>query len=269
MEADAAGAAPGLAPASRAPLRERLVALDRRRVAGIVLAVGWVGWLAVAWVAVVRLVPLATLEDDLEAGRVLAFREVLLDRSGSEAEWVDTPDIGYWTVDSLGRLDGDSAVDGTGASVTVTYWVDGPVATQRVLDLAGDRAAAAAVGDRLRAAGVPPDLSFGSDFLSRPDRQRQLTTVLGLVTFGLIVLGPRPGRGTRWFWFWLLAAPLGLGVLAYAVVELVQPGRLHGTDAGRRRQSGLAGLLLVVLASVLVGLLVAWLAQWAPLVLRP
>ena len=40
---------------------------------------GWVVWLAVAWVGEVRLVPVATLADDLEAGRVVAFREVLLE----------------------------------------------------------------------------------------------------------------------------------------------------------------------------------------------
>jgi hypothetical protein len=269
METDATGVTHAIAPVSRAPLRGRLAALDRRRVTGLVLVVGWVVWLALAWVAEVRLVPVATLDEDLGAGRVVAFREVLLEPPGSDDGWVESPGIGYWTVDSLGRLDDDSAVDGTGASVTVTYWVDGPVANQRVLDLGGDRAAAAAAGDRLREAGVPPDLSFGSDFIGTPDRDGQLAWVLALVTFGLIVLGPRPGRGTRWFWFWLLMAPLGLGVLAYAVVELVRPGRHRGTDAGRGRYGGLAGLLVAVLGSVLIGELVSWLAEWAPLVLRP
>jgi len=64
-------------------------------------------------------------------------------------------------------------------------------------------------------------------------------------------------------------APLGLGVLAYAVVELVRPGRHLGTDAGRGRHPGVAGLLIAVVGSVLIGELVSWLAEWAPLVLRP
>ena len=270
METDAAGVAPAVAVESRPPLRERLVAHDRRRIAGAVLVVGWLVWLVVAWVAEVRLVSVATLEDDLEAGRVVAFREVLLEPAGSDPGWVDTPGIGYWTVDGEGRLADDSAVEGTGATVTVTYWVNGPVATQRVLDLGGDRATGAAVQDRLRAKGVPPDLSFGSEFTSRTDSAGQLTVLLGLVTFGLIVLGPRPGRGTRWFWFWLLWAPFALGVLAYAVVELLRPGRLSATGAGRGRHSGLAGLLLTVLGGVLLGMAASWLADLAPLlVLRP
>ena len=255
---------------SRAPLRERLVALDRRRVAGLVLVVGWVVWLAVAWVAEVRLVSVATLEDDLEAGRVVAFREVLLEPPGSDAGWVESPGIGYWTVDSLGRLDDDSAVDGTGASVTVTYWVDGPVATQRVLDLGGDRAAAAAVGDRLRAAGVPPDLSFGSDFIE-PHRSRRSA-------------GGRPrARDVRADRAGPPARP------RHPVVLVLAPhGARWGSGCSRTPSSSSCGpgastaRMPVAVATrgspacsspcsgaCSSAMLVSWLAEWAPLVLRP
>ena len=271
METEPAGLAPEAAPGSRRPTpAERLAALDRRRAAGAVLVAAWIVWFAVLWVGQARLVSVATLEDDLRAGRVLAFREVLLQPAGGDSQWVDTPEIGYGPVDGEGRLTDDSAVEETNAWVTLTYWVDGPVATQRVLHLGGDRAAVAGVEDRLQAEGVPPDLSLANELTRRTGDPGQLSGLLGLVTFGLIVLGPRPGRGTRWFWFWLLLAPFGLGVLAYAVVELVRPGRLHGSDAGRRRLPGALGLLIEVVGGVMVTLGTAALADLAPvLVLRP
>jgi hypothetical protein len=271
METEAAGLAPEAVPGSRRPTHAgRLAALDRRRVAGAVLVAGWVVWFAVLWVGQARVVSVATLEDDLRAGRVLAFREVLLEPADQGSEWVDTPGLGYGPVDGEGRLTDDSAVEETGAGVTLTYRVDGPVATQRVLDLGGDRATVTAVEDRLRAEGVPPDLSLGHELTRRTGGPGQLSGLLGLVTFGLIVLGPRPGRGSRWFWFWLLPAPFALGVLAYAVVELVRPGRLHGSDAGRRRLPGALGLLIAVVGGGMVTLGSAALADLAPvLVLRP
>ncbi|WP_068395896.1 hypothetical protein [Kribbia dieselivorans] len=49
-----------------------------------------------------------------------------------------------------------------------------------------------------------------------------LTAALLLGTLALIITGPRPGWGTRWYWFWMLAIPAGLGTVAYAVVELLR-----------------------------------------------
>lgn len=245
---------------------------DLRRLAGAGLVALWVGFLAVLWVGQVRLVPMSTLEDDLSSGQVVGYREVVLEHDGDGASrWTGSHVVGYTTVDDAGRLmdvDSDTSVGGRFA---VGYWVDGPVATQRVVDphQQGSADPEGAIA-RLQAAGVPAKAGFGSEFYARADRAGQVASALGLVGFGLVVLGPRPSRGTRWFWFWLLWAPLALGVLAYAVVELVRPGRLRRADDGHRRRSGLLGILIAWLGGGVVALGLAALADLAPVLLvRP
>lgn len=242
---------------------------DVRRLVGAGLVALWVVWLAVLWAGQVRVVPLSTLEDDLEAGRVLSYREVVLDRHG-DAPWTGSHQVAYTDVDDRGRLTGDPEEDGRGVR-SLAYWVEGPVASQRAVDPGLSQPSdPEATVDLLRATGVTADTGFGSVFYGRSDRMGQLALVLGLVAFGLIVLGPRPGRGTRWFWFWLLWAPFALGVLAYAVVELVRPGGLRRPGAGRRRRPGLLGILIAWMGGGLLAQVVSALADLAPVLLvRP
>ena len=55
-------------------------------------------------------------------------------------------------------------------------------------------------------------------------RVGQVALVSGLLLAGgaliHLVTGTRPRHGTRWFWFWVLGLPGGLGVLAYALWEI-------------------------------------------------
>ena len=69
-----------------------------------------------------------------------------------------------------------------------------------------------------------------------------------------MILWPAPRRGNRWFWFWVIGTPLGLGVLAYAVLALLRP-ESPARPAERRWRGwvGLIGMLLVGVA-VTVGL---------------
>jgi hypothetical protein len=240
---------------------------DTARLVGAGLVALWVVWLVVLWVGQVRVGSVTMLEDDLEAGRVLSYREVVLD-DRVDQRWGDSTDVGYHSVDEQGRLTDED--DGSG-NRAVAYWVEGRVATERVVDPGLSPATSSdAVVERLRAAGVPPNTAFGSDFYGRTDRADQLALVLGVVTLGLVVLGPRPARGTRWFWFWVMSTPLALGVLAYAVVELVRPGHRAGSDAGRPRYPGLAGLVLGWGGGALVAAGLSALADLAPVLLvRP
>ena len=251
---------------------ERWRGHDVRRLLGSGLVVLWVAFITVLWVGQVRLVPLSTLADDLAAGKVVGHREVVLNLDGdSGSRWTGSHVLDYTTVDESGRLtDPESDTSGRG-EVAVSYRVEGAVATQRVVDprSAGSADAADAIA-LLRAAGIPADAGFGSDFHGRGDRAAQLALALGAVALALIVLGPRPGRGTRWFWFWLLWAPLALGVLAYAVVELVRPGRPRRPEVGRRRHSGLLGVLVTWLGGALLAMVLSDLADLAPVLLvRP
>ncbi|HYN94759.1 MAG TPA: hypothetical protein VES42_12995 [Pilimelia sp.] len=83
--------------------------------------------------------------------------------------------------------------------------------------------------------------------------------ILGLVFLGVVVAGPAPTRGTRWYWFWLVAAaPYGLGLLYWLARERPwSPSAAPAAEAGGpdRRSRGILGLGLGVVASILVSLL--------------
>lgn len=78
----------------------------------------------------------------------------------------------------------------------------------------------------------------------------RLGTALAVLAFLAVVLGPRPRHGSRWFWFWLLFAPLGMGAGWYAWTELVR------TPEKRKplRRSGFDGFVTMVVLHLAVGL---------------
>ncbi|WP_151523227.1 hypothetical protein [Serinicoccus kebangsaanensis] len=89
--------------------------------------------------------------------------------------------------------------------------------------------------------------------------------LLGLVlaggTLALVLFGPAPRHGNRWFWFWLIGLPAGLGALAYAVWE-VGGWRDHRAPAADRRSGGgygFLGLLGWGSLSVIAWQLLTWL----------
>ncbi|MBT9256772.1 hypothetical protein [Phycicoccus mangrovi] len=84
-----------------------------------------------------------------------------------------------------------------------------------------------------------------------------LLVVLGVL--GLVVAGPPPRWGTRWFWFWMCGAAAPLAVWAFAVTQLVTRRRHH--PEGLRRLGGWAGLGLGLLLSVVTALAVAGLRR--------
>jgi hypothetical protein len=176
--------------------------------------------------------------------------------------------------------------------LTVAYWVDLPVADLRVID--PDRAAPPeleAIADRLGAAAVE-DRTRSLTYSTFSDGVSKADVAISLVALLVGVMGPRPGRGTRWFWFWLIWLPFGLGLLAFAVFEVLRPPRLvlvpesAGSGAlsdegdptasdddpasahpvSPRRYSGWAGLGLSILGGILIGTIADQLAQTLPLV---
>ena len=85
-------------------------------------------------------------------------------------------------------------------------------------------------------------------------RTERVHTVLALVLAGgmlaLVVAGPVPRHGNRWFWFWLIGLPGGLGVVAYAIWEL-GGWRDHRAPPPERRSGGGYGFLLLLLWGML------------------
>ncbi|ANS77570.1 hypothetical protein SGUI_0174 [Serinicoccus hydrothermalis] len=83
----------------------------------------------------------------------------------------------------------------------------------------------------------------------------QVHAVLRVVLAGgmlaLVLFGPVPRHGNRWFWFWLIGLPAGLGVLAYAVWE-IGGWRDHRAPAPERRARGGYGFLVMFAGGVLI-----------------
>ena len=256
--ADVAPTQPTAPPEPSVPgrLRSGLARATSRQVLGWVLVVGWVLWLAASWVTQPRIVPPDFVAADLARGDVPAYRLVTVDqdfRRGpfSSAEGVDV----YAASD-----DQDGVVDGAadGRPLTIAYWVDAPVADLRVLDTNGlSSDTPAALVETFRAAGVP-EAEASRLYRGLPsDRVANAGAVLLFVGFLVIVLGPRPRRGTRWFWFWIVGGPLSVGLPIFAVAELLRPryeaeGTVHPPGVAGR-WSGLAGFAAGIVLSLAFG----------------
>lgn len=81
--------------------------------------------------------------------------------------------------------------------------------------------------------------------------------ILAVVFLGVLVTGPAPTRGTRWFWFWVAYfLPYGLGLLAWLARErpwsLAAP-TVTASDGVDRRDRGIRGFTLGILGSLLIG----------------
>ncbi|MDG4764609.1 hypothetical protein O7632_10920 [Solwaraspora sp. WMMD406] len=100
----------------------------------------------------------------------------------------------------------------------------------------------------------------------------QVGFVLGVVCLAVIVGGPAPVRGTRWYWFWLVyLVPYGLGMVFWLARDRPWTGTaaapLNLLDgATPPRDSGFVGFGLGLLAAIVIsfltmalhGILVDW-----------
>ena len=191
-----------------------------RRLLGGALVAGWVLWLVAVWLTQPRVTSQASLTDELERGQVSAYRVVTVDEDRAGMQSPYRLDL-YPASDAA-----DGALDGAddGRPVTVAYWVDAPVATLRVVDTNGlSSDAPAAMVARLRAAGVPEADRSRLVGLPGPQQVHNAGSLLLVLSTLVVVLGPRPRRGTRWFWFWVTGGPLSVGVPLFAVLELLRP----------------------------------------------
>jgi hypothetical protein len=246
------GAVLPTAPTQLDRVRVALARVTSRQVLGWVLVIGWVVWLTALWVTQPRLVPQSVLDDDLASGRGIAYRLVTVDEDqGGPASGPHRIDVYPASDDQDGVV--DAAADGQ--PITVAYWVDSPVGGLRVLDPNGlsSNTTAAVVG-RLAAAGVPEAAASVLYRGTAADRVNQAGVLLLAVSSLVVIFGPRPRRGTRWFWFWVVGGPLSVGVPIFAAAELIRPRyELAGTEhppgvAGR--WSGLTGFAMSFLLAL-------------------
>ena len=260
-----AGSGPG--PLTR--VRAALAGMRSRRALGWVLLVAWAAWLVAVWVTQPRLVPQEFLADELAQGNLTGYRLVNVDEDGGRGGF-----SGPHRLDLAPVADEDLAesLDGTygGAPVSVAYWVDAPAAQVRVVDPDGlPSDVPAALVQQLTAAGVPE--AAPSELWFHPSlRVNNVGVLLLFASLVVVILGPRPRRGTRWFWFWLLGGPLSVGVAVFAVAELLRPryepeGTVHPPGVAGR-WSGLvgfgAGILLSFAGSAILILLTDMSPVW-------
>lgn len=229
------------------------------RVLGAVLVLLWAACLVGTAMVTTSLVTPDRLREDLAAGRVLDWRVVAVTGSYRDLPWASEPMLNVPGARPDGTPDPDSpSVPG---ARTMQYTVDSVLSPTRVVDPSTTLDAAGEALTALRTAGVPAAAGRvgpppGTSGLST-DAPVLLGAVLLALTLVAVVVGPRPTRGSRWFWGWLLFLPLGLGMLSFAVLELLRPG--PAIAAGQRpRRGGGTGLLLAVAGGLLVtGLLTA------------
>jgi len=215
------------APAARGHVGQALDGIRRalspptvRRLLGWALVAGWVVWLVVLWLTQARVTPQGFLTDELERGQVTAYRVVTLTEgySGLQSPY-------RLRVDPASDAD-DGELDGAdnGRPLTVAYWVDAPFAALRVVDTNGlSSDAPAAMLAQLQAAAVPEADPARLWFAPPGPELSNAGSLLLVISALVVILGPRPRRGTRWFWFWVIGGPLSVGVPLFAVVELLRP----------------------------------------------
>ena len=203
----------------------------------------WVVWAAVAWWSAPRASTVEQARADASADRVVAY------------EWaesfnnVTTGSLWFTPVEvvSTGQSTGDVLVWRTGFGRT--HHVEVP-------------------GFEFSTAGVPTDTemlteAFPADRagLSTAWFAPLLGTITALACLAILIQGPAPGLGTRWFWFWLGLLPFGLGVLLWLRAERPwtepEPPAPDRKTGQPRRYGGLTGLLLLILGGILISLLVA------------
>ncbi|WKU05755.1 hypothetical protein [Micromonospora sp. HUAS LYJ1] len=204
---------------------------------------------------------------DVVAGRVTAYQwgdRWEVDRSplwfGSATLWASgsygplfawrTPDGRlHWTdTDRFGQ------VTTTGADARESYSGAGAVGIARELRAAG-------LEHRAGDVHAPVSVVGGAGIL------------LAVVALVVVVAGPAPVRGTRWFWFWLIfLTPCGLGLLAWTARE--RPWSRSAAAVAARspaypRDRGVLGFGIGVFASVLAGVVLLFLHEvlgdwWVP-----
>ncbi|MBO4165043.1 hypothetical protein [Micromonospora antibiotica] len=217
----------------------------------ITLVLLWLLGAATTWWTAPRQQGYDRARADVVAGRVVAYQwgdRWQVDRSppwfGSATLWASgtsgplfawrTPDGRvYWTnTDRFGQ------VSTTGAVEQESYSGPGAVGIAQQLRVAG-------LEHRADGVHSPMTVVSGTGLL------------VAVVALVVVVAGPAPVRGTRWFWFWLISlAPYGLGLLFWMARD--HPWSRSAAAVTTRsptypRDRGVLGFGVGALASVLIG----------------
>ena len=175
------------------------------RVLRWVILGGWVLWAALAWWSTPRQVDLGQLDRDLAADRVVTWQRA---DGWGDGTWefrgrhpepapAENGQMFVWTVPTGQTRYVDAIVDVD--AVPADRYAEQLAAT--ALPWRADRVLAHRVADSAGLLGV----------------------LTGLLWLTMLVAGPPPRRGTRWYWFWLGLLPYGVGMLAWLYREKWRP----------------------------------------------
>ncbi|ROO61938.1 hypothetical protein EDC02_3898 [Micromonospora sp. Llam0] len=215
----------------------------------LVIVLLWLVAAATAWWTAPRQHDYDQARADVAAGRVVAYQwGDSWDQS--RRGWFDVAELR--SSGQLGPLFGWRTADGR---VRWTNTATFGEVTAATADGGGSYAGpgAAALARDLRAAGLEERVG-GVQSAMRVGTQ--IGFVL-LVTFlAVLVGGPAPALGTRWYWFWLVfLAPFGLGLLWWLGLERPWSGGAALPGVDRRRYTGVLGFAFGLLAALGIGLL--------------
>ena len=92
--------------------------------------------------------------------------------------------------------------------------------------------------------------------------------ILGFTFLGVLIAGPAPVLGTRWFWFWVVViTPYALGLLFWVLRD--RPWAPAELPAGKERDGGVLGVVAGLLSSFVITVLLLGLrwvlgGRWVP-----
>ena len=205
-------------------------------VARVGLILLWVLWAALAWWTAPRAVDAAQADADITAERVVSVER---------AETWDRNE-GFWFTRSSPMLRSDGAL--------VVWTTTAGQIRYTAPQFPGDPADLYGFGgqghspetDRLAAALAASDwrgLAVSNSGLAMVALAAGI--LLTLATLAIIILGPAPVGGTRFYWFWVALLPYGLGVLFWLGTE-----RPWSNRAGPAKPTnGLTGFATLLLGS--------------------
>ncbi|MFK5635961.1 MULTISPECIES: hypothetical protein [unclassified Ornithinimicrobium] len=230
------------------------------------LLVGWAAHALASWLGGYQTVPLATLQHELDTGTVTGYVVVQDEPRLGDVRWwaVIRPEPAPlpWSQGAAGTQPvADEPVFPSGMEVVYTVRDDRPRVAVPSWGLYGppQRTWADATAEEtewIRTRLLTSDVPRGPHALEL-GRTGSVALVLGPAllagVLAHLLLGPAPRHGTRWFWFWLLGLPGGIGVVGYALWE-VAGLREHRVPAPGLRSDGVYGVVVLLLAGMLASL---------------
>lgn len=238
---------PPLASSAESPSPRQLPRWAVLLVAALLVG-SWSVWALHAYRAHPPVVSVAELRSDLASGTVRTY--VGLTEFRNNRVWPADDDLRISTAPI--PEPGAPTTSNDRPIIALMYYLDASRSPMRVVFVAPfGQAEPGAVGvhelvHELDAAGIQPREEFVPSMEWHANPWAEWAQVWGTVT-GLLALlalfAIRPKRGTRWFWFWVFGVPLGLGVVAYAVLECVLPRRSDPVANDRPSKGRLIGVV--------------------------